>query len=64
VAKNNIHVPDDFTVPEVTEEQMQQMKQKQPGMPGGMPGGMPPPSVSDKEPKPGEKKPAAAPKKK
>ena len=65
VAKNNIHVPDDFTVPEVTEEQMQQMKQKQPGMPGGMgQGGMPPPSVSDKEPKPGDKKPPAAPKKK
>lgn len=29
VARNNISVPADFTVPEVSEEQMQQMKQKQ-----------------------------------
>jgi parvulin-like peptidyl-prolyl isomerase len=62
VAKNNVQVPDDFTVPTITDEQMQQMQQKAPGMPGGMqpggmqPGGMPPPSMS--EPKPGEKKPA------
>jgi len=39
VAQNNIHVPDDFTVPQLTEEQMQQMKQKPPGMPGMPPGG-------------------------
>ncbi len=29
VAANNVSVPEDFTVPEVTEEQMQQMRQKQ-----------------------------------
>ena len=29
VAKNNVSVPSDFTVPEVSEEQMQQLKQKQ-----------------------------------
>lgn len=29
VAANNVQVPDDFTVPEVTAEQMQQMQQKQ-----------------------------------
>ncbi len=29
VAKNNVTVPTDFTVPEVTEEQMKQMQQKQ-----------------------------------
>ena len=28
VASNNVSVPDDFTVPEVTEEQMQEMMQK------------------------------------
>ena len=60
VAQNNIQVPEDFTVPEISDEQLQQMKQKQPpGMPGGgAPEGMPPPSVTDKEPKPGDKKPA------
>jgi len=29
VARNNVSVPEDFTVPEVTEEQMQEMMQKQ-----------------------------------
>lgn len=52
VAKNNVSVPDDFTVPEVTDEQIQQMRQKQqpqmmppgsegpgaPGEPGAEPG--------------------------
>jgi len=42
VAANNIRVPDDFTIPEVTDEQIQQSKQKQQQMP---PGGMPPPGV-------------------
>ena len=41
VAANNIQVPDDFTVPAVTDEQMQQMRQKQQQMQGG-PQGMPP----------------------
>ena len=44
VASNNIQVPDDFTVPAVSDEQLKQMQQKQqmqampPGGPGG-PGG-------------------------
>jgi PPIC-type PPIASE domain len=66
VAANNIQIPDDFTVPEVTEEQMQQMRQKQPGMPGGMPpGAVPPGSVSDddKDAKPADKDKKPAPKK-
>ena len=37
VAANNISVPTDFTVPEVTEEQLQQMRKKQ--QPQGMPPG-------------------------
>jgi len=40
VAKNNVQVPEDFTIPEVTDEDLQNSRQKQ--MP---PGGMPPPSV-------------------
>ncbi len=56
VASNNIQVPDDFAIPEVTDEQIQQMKQKQqmqaPGMqPGAQVDG------------PGDKPPAAEPKK-
>ncbi len=46
VASNNIQVPDDFTVPEVSEEQIQEMmqKQQQQQMPmGGPEGGGPPP---------------------
>ena len=40
VAENNISVPDDFTIPVVTDEQIQQMKQKQQSqMPQGMPPG-------------------------
>lgn len=41
VARNNVQVPEDFTIPEVTEEQMQQMRQKQQQqMPQGMPPGV------------------------
>ncbi len=48
VASNNIQVPEDFTVPEVSEEQIQEMmkKQQQQQMPMGEPGmegGAPPP---------------------
>src|SRR5207249_4177736 len=41
VAANNVQVPDDFTIPEVTDEQLQQMRQRQqmPQMPQGMPPG-------------------------
>ena len=55
VAANNIQVPEDFTVPEVTDEQIQQMKQKQQmqQMPQGSqpdsPGGKPAP-VAPKKP--------------
>jgi parvulin-like peptidyl-prolyl isomerase len=61
VAANNVQVPDDFTVPEVTEEQLQQMRQKQqPGMPQGMQPGGPPPGADGKpmkvEPKKAEPK--------
>lgn len=46
VAENNVQVPDDFTVPEVTEEQMQEMRQKQQQQmqmppPGAQPGAPP-----------------------
>lgn len=57
VAENNVQVPEDFTVPEVSEEQIQQMRQKQQmqmpqGMqPGGQPGaGAPPPPAQKVEP--------------
>ena len=40
VASNNIRVPEDFTIPEVTDEQIQQSKQKQmPQMPPPAPAG-------------------------
>ncbi len=49
VAKNNVEVAEDFTIPEVSEEQMQQMQQKMmqqqmqmQGMPEGAPQGAPP----------------------
>ncbi len=58
IAANNVQVPNDFTIPEVTDEQLQQMKQKQQmqqmqqmqqGMPPGAqpdaPGAKPPPPV-------------------
>ena len=58
VASNNIQVPDDFTVPAVSEEQLQQMRQKQqmqvpPGMPPGVqidPSGVKPGKVESKKP--------------
>ena len=62
VKANNVTVPQDFTVPQVTDEQMQQLKQKQQQMqmPQGMPPGadvdVPPPS-SGKPGKPEAKKP-------
>jgi parvulin-like peptidyl-prolyl isomerase len=41
VAKNNVQVPEDFTIPEVTDEQIQQMRDKQKAqMPQGMPPGV------------------------
>ena len=64
VAANNIQVPDDFTVPTVSDEQMQQMRQKQQmqGGPQGMPPGGPdgpdgPPPTAGKPGKPEPKKP-------
>lgn len=42
VASNNVQVPADFTVPEVSEEQLKQMQQKQQMQ---MPQGMPPPGA-------------------
>lgn len=66
VASNNIKVPEDFTVPEVTEEQMQEMMKKQqeqmPPMemsPEGGPGGAPPSAANSNtnaaKPKPKQK---------
>ncbi len=55
VKANNVNVPDDFTVPQVTDEQMQQMKQKQQQM--QMPQGMPPGAGVDGPPPPGGAKP-------
>ena len=45
VAQNNVQVPDDFTVPEITEEQMKQMQQQQ--MPMQAPQGAPGPGDED-----------------
>ena len=56
VAANNIRVPDDFTIPEVTDEQIQQSKQKQ-QMPPGMPPGVQVSGPDGKPPKPDAKKP-------
>jgi hypothetical protein len=60
VKNNNVEVPDDITIPEVTDEQIQQMMQKQQGgpqlqMPPGGPGA--PPAPNGQAPK----KPAAPP---
>lgn len=64
VAANNVTVPDDFTVPAVTDEQLQQMKkqqqmqQMQQGMPPGAdPDGPPPPTSGKPGAKPEAKKP-------
>ncbi len=57
VASNNIHVPEDFTVPEVSDEQIQEMMKKQQQMPMQMSPGdddAPPPPA----PKTEAKKPA------
>ena len=62
VKANNVTVPEDFTVPKVTDEQMQQLKkQQQMQMPQGMPpgadaGGPPPPPGGAKPGKPEAKK--------
>lgn len=55
VAANNISVPDDFDVPEVTDEQIQQMRQKQ--QPQGPPMGAPDEMDGPPEPKPGKPEP-------
>ncbi|MGB7070117.1 MAG: peptidylprolyl isomerase [Pyrinomonadaceae bacterium] len=57
VAQNNVQVPEDFTVPEVTEEQMQEMMKKQMPMPQGdaegaeAPAPPPPAAPADEEKK-------------
>ncbi len=53
IGRNNVQVPDDFTVPEITEEQMKQMQQPQmPQMPQPQPDGDngPPPADAGKPP--------------
>ena len=59
VAANNVSVPDDFTVPEVTEEQLQQMRQKQMQQMQPPPGAdvEGPPAANSKPAKPDAKKP-------
>ncbi len=66
VAANHISVPDDFTVPQVTDEQLQQMRQRQTGPqmnPGAAPGGDidtgAAPGAKPDAKKPDAKKPAA-----
>ena len=60
VAANNVQVPDDFTVPEISPEQMQQMQQKQQQQMQQM---QPPPGAdmddTGKPEKPAAKKPEA-----
>ncbi len=63
VKANNISVPEDFTVPAVSDDQIKQMQQKQQGQmpqmqPGGPEGGPPPPAG---KPAPGTKPGATAP---
>ena len=62
VAANNVSVPDDFTVPEITDEQMKQMRQQQMQQMQQMqppPGtdGAGPPAANSKPGKPDAKKP-------
>ena len=59
VAANNVQVPDDFTIPEVSDEQLQQMKQKQQmqQMQQGMPPGAELDGPGAKPEKPDAKKP-------
>ena len=53
VAKNNVQVPEDFTVPEITDAQIEEAMKKQReqmGMPeDGAPTGAPPPPPAKKE---------------
>ncbi len=59
VAENNVQVADDFTIPEVTDEQIQQLKDKQKSqMPQGMPPGAQPGAPSGPGSKPGKPEPA------
>lgn len=58
VKNNNIQVPDDFSVPEISAEQIEQMKQQQPQMPQGMPPGAEIEMPNDAPAKPEAKKPA------
>jgi ribosomal protein L12E/L44/L45/RPP1/RPP2 len=63
VAQNHIEVPEDFTVPEVSDEAIQEMMNKQNRLPQNLPEGTgtdAPPAATDKK---GDKK-AEAPKKK
>jgi hypothetical protein len=56
VAANNVYVADDFTIPQVTDEQMQKMRQKQmPMQPPAGPQG--PPPGAEVKPAPDAKKP-------
>ena len=61
IAKNNVQVPDDFTIPEVTDEQIQEMQNKQksqmPQGPQGMPPGVQVNGPDGKPVKPDTKKP-------
>ncbi len=56
VAENHIQVPDDFSVPQVTDEQIQEMMKKQQAPPGMQPGGDegPPPPAPKPEAKKGK----------
>lgn len=63
VASNHIQVPDDFTVPEVTEEQLKQMQKPPMQMPQPEAGEGAPPDVDDAAPAPA-KPPAKSPAKK
>ena len=58
VANNHVEVPEDFTVPEVSEEQIKEMMQKQQQMSQGMPDAEGPPPVQPKD-KAAPKKPDA-----
>ncbi len=59
VKANGVSVPDDFTVPTVTDEQMQQLKKQQQMQ--QMPQGMPPGAEPDGPPPPAPGKPGAKP---
>lgn len=55
VAANNVSVPDDYTLPEVTDQQIQEMMKNQQG-PMGMPQDGPPPAPTATDKKPAAKK--------